>query len=111
MRFPTSALLPFFAVYIAFQVMASQSDSQAGKAIYDAKCKTCHGANGEGVQAVAKALKVEFRHLGSKEVQSKSDDDLIKASIDGIGKMKPVKGIPEDRTQNLLAFLRSLAKK
>ena len=86
-------------------------DTKAGKVVYDAKCKTCHGANGEGVQAVAKALKVEFRHLGSKEVQSKSDDDLIKASIDGIGKMKPVKGIPEDRTQNLLAFLRSLAKK
>ncbi len=85
-------------------------DAKAGKAVYDKKCATCHGANGEGKPAMAKALKVEMRDLGSKEVQAKTDEQLKKESVEGIGKMKPVAGLAEKDVTDLIAFIRSLKK-
>ncbi|MBI4460839.1 MAG: cytochrome c [Acidobacteria bacterium] len=86
----------------------SGGDVKAGKAVYDAKCKTCHGTNGEGNPALAKTLKISFKELGSKEVQSKSDDDLKKIVTQGNGKMKPVKGLTEKQLSDLTAFVRNL---
>ena len=88
----------------------TKGDVQAGKAVYDTKCKTCHAAKGEGNAALAKTLKVTFKDLASKEVQSKSDDDLKKNIADGVGKMLPVKGLADKQLQDITAFLRSLAK-
>jgi hypothetical protein len=34
---------------------------------------------------------VEFKHLGSKEVQANSDDQLKKNIVDGIRKMQAIK--------------------
>ncbi len=85
-------------------------DAKAGKVVYDKKCVSCHGPEGEGKPALAKALKVELRHLGSKEVQAKSDADLKKDTVEGIGKMKPVTGLPDKDVADLIAFIRSLKK-
>lgn len=92
-------------------LFAQKGDAAAGKAVYWKKCATCHGAEGEGKEAIAKMMKVELRHLGSKEVQAKSDADLKKLSAEGTGKMKPVTGLKDADLNNLVAYLRSLAKK
>lgn len=89
----------------------AKGDAKAGKLVYDKKCAACHGPNGEGKPALAKALKVEIRDLGAKEVQSKTDEQLRKESVEGIGKMKAVPGMSEKEIQDLMAFLRSLARK
>ena len=86
-----------------------KGDVAAGKAVYTRSCASCHGPEGEGKPAIAKVMKVELRHLGSKEVQDKTDEQLLKESVDGIGKMKPVKVTEKDKA-DLLAFLRSLKK-
>lgn len=85
-------------------------DAKAGKAVYDKKCASCHGANGEGKPALAKALKVEMRDLGSKEVQAKTDAELKKDSVEGIGKMKAVTGMSDQEVKDLIEFMRSLKK-
>lgn len=85
-------------------------DAQAGKSVYDSKCKTCHAADGKGNPAIAKMMKVTLRELGSQEVQSKSDGELGKIVTEGTGKMKPVKGFSDQQVQDVVAFLRSLAK-
>jgi len=90
---------------------ASGGDAAAGKGVYDKKCATCHGASGEGKEAMAKMLKVELRHLGSKEVQGKKDEELHKDITEGTGKMKPVKGLTDAELTNLLAYLRTLKQK
>ena len=90
----------------ASALLASPGDAQAGKAVYDSKCKTCHGANGEGNAVLAKTLKVTLKDLKSKEVQSKSDDELKKDSTAGTGKMQPVKGLTDKQASDLIAFLR-----
>lgn len=90
---------------------AAGPDVEAGKAVFDKKCGACHGKEGEGKEAMAKMLKVEMKHLGSKEVQAKTDEQLRKESIEGVGKMKPVKGMTDEDIANLMAFLRTLKQK
>jgi mono/diheme cytochrome c family protein len=80
------------------------ADATAGKAIYNTKCRTCHGANGEGNPSMAKALKVEFKPL------SESAADVKKVITDGQGKMKPVSGISGADLDNVAAFVQSLKK-
>ncbi len=91
-------------------IVARPGDPGPGKAVYTKSCASCHGAAGEGKDAIAKVLKVEMRHLGSTEVQEKSDEKLRKDTVEGIGKMKPVKGLSEENLDNLIAYLRTLAK-
>jgi mono/diheme cytochrome c family protein len=79
-----------------------------GKTAYAKKCASCHGDKGEGKPAIAKTMKVEFRHLGSKEIQDKSDAELAKSITDGSGKMKPVKGLSEGEVKAVVAYVRTL---
>ena len=97
------------ALLIAAPVFAA-GDAAAGKEAYTKKCASCHGAAGEGKDAVAKMLKVEIRHLGSKEVQAKSDAELKKDIREGTGKMKAVAGIDANAADDVVAHLRTLKK-
>ena len=92
-------------------VFAQKGDAAAGKALFTKRCATCHGANGEGREALSKTLKVQMRHLGSKEVLAKSDAQLKKDTVEGTGKMKPVKDLKDSEVANIIAYLRSLEKK
>lgn len=83
-------------------------EPEAGKAVYDKKCASCHGKTGEGNPAIAKALKVELRHLDSKEVQAQSDAEWRKVITEGTAKKKPVKGLTEEDLTLVLAYLRTL---
>ena len=91
--------------------IAAAGDVAAGKELFVKKCASCHGVNGEGKDAIAKMMKVEMKHLGSKEVQAKSDADLSKSMREGTGKMKPVADLKEKDLQDVVSFLRTLAKK
>ena len=77
------------------------ADAGAGRAAYDRSCKRCHGVDGAANGAIAKMLKVEMRHLGSKEVQAKPDGQLRKESVKGAA-------LAEAEAANLVAFLRTL---
>jgi len=90
--------------------VAAAGDAKAGKAVYTAKCAMCHGPNGEGKEAIGKAMGTTMRDLGSKEVQAKSDDQLKKDATEGVSKMKPVKLADKD-ADDVVAFIRTLAKK
>ena len=88
--------------------LAQQADARAGQAVYTKSCVSCHAADGAPKEAIAKMLQVEMRHLGSKEVQAKTDVELRKDSVEGIGKMKAVKGLDDKQVADLIAFLRTL---
>ena len=96
------------AVTLFFSMTLLAADADAGKAVYAKKCRTCHGAEGQSNPGMAKVLKVEIKHLGSADVQGKSDDDIKTAITMGSGKMKPVKGVSEADVDNILAFVRTI---
>lgn len=79
-----------------------------GKDLYAKKCRACHGPEGHGNPGMAKMLKVEFRHLGSKDVQGKPDEEIKKIITAGTGKMKAVDGLSGNQIKDLLAFIRTL---
>ncbi len=87
------------------------ADTAAGKDLYGKKCASCHGANGEGKEAIAKMFNVEMKPLTSKEVLSKTDADLKKVMLEGSGKMKAVRDLDAKGAEDITAYLRSLAKK
>jgi cytochrome c5 len=80
------------------------ADAAAGKAVYNSKCKSCHGAEGEGNPAIAKAMKVEMKPLSSSTADVK---DVI---TKGQGKMKPIGSVTGADLDNVVAFVASLKK-
>src|SRR5438477_5622743 len=80
------------------------ADAAAGKAVYAAKCKSCHGADGDGNAAIAKMLKVEIKPLSSTTA------DVKKVIVEGQGKMKPVASVTGADLDNVVAYVHSLKK-
>jgi mono/diheme cytochrome c family protein len=103
--------LTFLVAFATPALAAGEGDAAAGKAVYTKRCGMCHGPAGEPKEAIAKMMKVEMRHLGSKEVQAKKDDELRTIIVKGKGKMKPVAGVTDKELATLVAYVRTLAKK
>jgi len=93
-----------------FTATASAASAKDGEAVYMAKCKNCHGADGAGNPAIAKMMNVTMNPLGSATVQAKSDADLKTIVTTGTGKMKPVSGLAAADGDNVVAYLRTLKK-
>jgi len=90
------------------RVMAA--DAEAGKALYTKNCAGCHGADGKGNPAMAKALGEKGLNLTTKEATQKSDEELLKVIAEGAGKMPAQKSLSKDEQKQALAYVRSLAK-
>jgi len=84
------------------------ADASAGKAVYDKACKSCHGADGTPNPKIAAMMKVEMRHLGSKEVHALSEAEHKKIVTEGHGKMKPVKTVTGAAVDDVVAYVRTL---
>jgi len=86
------------------------ADATAGKAVYERKCKMCHGAAGEGNPGMAKALNITIPPLGSDQVQKLSDADMKKVITEGKGKMKPLAGLSDTDIADAVAYVRTFKK-
>jgi mono/diheme cytochrome c family protein len=91
-------------------VLWAGGNAEAGKAVYDKKCASCHAKDGAGNPGIAKAMKVELRHLGSKEVQEQKDEEIKKWITEGSEKKKPVKGLSDQEIADVIAYVRTLKK-
>ncbi len=85
-------------------------DAKNGKIIYTRSCQKCHGVDGAGVAAIAKALKVEMKPLGSEEAQKLSDEEMTKIIKEGKGKMIKVSGLTDKDVADVIAYVRTLKK-
>lgn len=104
-----SVLMAIFAVLIVLALAAGSAEE--GKAAYMNRCQMCHGDDGQGNDSMARILKVEFHPMDSDYVQEKSDKEIREIITRGTGKMAAVRGLPEKEIENIIAYLRSLAKK
>ena len=106
----TGFVAPFLVLLVAPGVFAT-GNADAGKAVFVKRCAACHAEDGNGKEAVAKMMKATITPLPSKEVQALSDDEISKVITAGKDKMKPVKDLNATDVANIIAFVRSLAKK
>jgi mono/diheme cytochrome c family protein len=98
-------------IFLAGRSLFAAGDAAAGKEAYMKKCASCHGPDGLGKDQIAQMMKIKFTPMGAKEVQGKSDADLKKIAIEGTGKMKAVKDVDDKMAEDIVAFLRTFAKK
>ena len=101
-------LIGAFAVAVLFCMPAAGQDAAKGEKLYATKCRACHGAQGQGNPAIAKAQGVTFRDLKSPEVQKQSDAELKKLAMGGHGKKKPLKTVTPAELDDIVAFLRKM---
>lgn len=90
---------------------APKGNAAAGKQVFTAHCQMCHGPSGEGNESLAKMLHATIPPLGSKEVQALSDAQIREVIEKGKLKMPPVHGLSSADVDNVIAFVRTLAKK
>ena len=101
------ALLIAGAIGLSFAVTTRADD---GPATFKGQCAACHGADGSGSTAVGKSLKI--RDLRSADVQKQTDEQLTGIITNGKGAMPAYKDkMTADQIQQLVAFIRQLAKK
>ena len=86
------------------------ADAGSGKAVYEKSCVGCHGADGKGNAAMAKALGEKGLNIVGKDTQAKKDAALLKVIVEGAGKMPAQKSLSKDEQKQVLGHVRSLAK-
>jgi mono/diheme cytochrome c family protein len=87
------------------------ADAKAGKATYDKLCVSCHGADGKGNPAMAKAMGEKGLNIVGKDTQAKKDADVLKVIVEGAGKMPASgKNLSKQEQADVLSYTRSLAK-
>ncbi len=75
-----------------------------GRTLYDAQCKSCHGAKGLGDGMIPAA------NLVSEEAQAQSDGSLFWKLQQGRGQMPSFSGLPAEQLWEVIHYLRNLAK-
>jgi mono/diheme cytochrome c family protein len=96
-------------VLLLLAVSARGADEATIK-LYQAKCASCHAADGSGTTVVGKALKL--RDIRDPEVQKISDADLTTLIAKGKEKMPGIeKSATAEQIKALVAYTRELAQK
>jgi mono/diheme cytochrome c family protein len=86
-----------------------RTDVEMGRVLYQDKCQTCHGAEGQGGDArLEKVLGAMPKALRAEEVQNKSDAQILVVIRSGRGKMKPVEGLTAAQRRQVLAYVRTM---
>lgn len=94
-------------LFAAFTLTVHGDDAVA---LYTAKCKMCHGANGAGDTPMGK--KLALKDLASAAVQKNDDPALVKVIAKGSGKMPAFENkISAEQIKQLVAVVRGFAKK
>lgn len=106
-----SILTCLFLALPVYTTAKSAGDPERGRAVYEKSCRSCHGATGQGNPAMAKASKGAMQDLTSKDVQDRTDERLAKDIAGGTGQKKPIKPLTEKQIKDVIAFLRTMAKK
>jgi mono/diheme cytochrome c family protein len=106
-----AGIAALFLALVASSGVFAAGNATAGKEVFLKRCAACHADDGNGKKAVADMMKVTIPPLPSKDVQALSDDQIGKVITAGKDKMKPVAGMSAAEVANVVAFIRTFAKK
>jgi len=79
----------------------------ASSKLFKSQCAACHSDDAKGDPAIGKGERL--KDLGGTQVQSMTNDELVKFITDGHGKMPAFKDkLTEAQIKDLVAYIRSL---
>jgi cytochrome c6 len=110
MRMYAAAMIVSFGMAGAWAAGALAADAGDGKAVFEKSCAGCHGKDGKGNPAMAKALGEKGLDLTTKDAKGKSDEQLLKVITEGAGKMPAQKSLSKEEQKQVLSYVRSLQK-
>ena len=93
-------------VLVGFMVAGRPAAADDAEALYKSKCQACHGADGKGSPV---GQKIGVKDFHSPEVAKMTDEELIKVTKEGKGKMPAYdKKLTDDQIKQLIKYVRSL---
>ncbi len=98
---------------VSFSLLLLQPLSHAaaaGNDLFASRCQGCHGSDGKGNQAMAKALQANIPDLTSKEVAKVPEKEVLEVLSKGKGKMPPATGLSEKELKELVSYVKALGK-
>lgn len=106
-------LLPLIAFGQSRTEADQKTNLENAQLLFLAKCANCHGRDGSAHTAAATRMKVA--DLCSRGVQQMSDEELYRATADGVGhKSYPHaflhSGLREDQIRDLVKYIRTLQR-
>lgn len=110
----------FLLLSLLIMPVCCLADLEKGKAIFQERCSSCHGAQGTGDGAIAAGLPPEMkpRNLAEGVLKVATDDAKLKELILKGGTpfglnplMAPQAGLSDQDLNSLISFVRSLHKK
>jgi predicted CXXCH cytochrome family protein len=88
---------------------ATSDDVAAGRDLYQARCQTCHGPDGEGNTAAGTAMFPRPAVLGRDALAKRSDGEIFRLIRDGIRNTgMPGWSLPDRETWQLVLYVRRL---
>jgi cytochrome c6 len=95
--------------FVTLLAAGTVSFAQTGADLYKSKCQMCHGADGMAGTPAGKSTKA--RPFNSPDVMKMSDDDLIKITTNGHGKMPAYKEkLTDAQIKDVVAYIHTLQK-
>lgn len=83
----------------------------AGTPLYQANCALCHGDTGAGDGPAGASFDPKPTHLAKGKILNDPDGELYLALKNGKGKMPAMKKMTDEQMWQVVAFVRTLAKK
>ena len=101
----TCLLVSTLVLTLAWPVVANAAPD--GKALYGSKCASCHGSDG-----VPKKMGAGSKAFGDPEFKAATNADaIVKVTVEGKGKMKPVKNLSQEEANAIAAYILTIGAK
>ena len=101
-------LILILAVFLTFSTKISQAQKVSSPELYKKNCASCHGADGKGVEKMAKMLKVTIKDWTKLTLTPDLFKDWKKITTAGKGKMPAYeKKLKEAEIDSVLIYARS----
>lgn len=84
---------------------------EAGMPLYQANCALCHGDTGDGEGPAGASFDPKPTHLAKGKILNAPDGELFLVLKNGKGKMPAMKKMTDEQMWQVVAYVRTLAKK
>ena len=97
-------------ILLALALSPASAGAEEGRAIYVAKCQSCHGPEGRGDGPAARALPKRPRDMSQPAFWTEFSDEQVETIVIRGNPGSIMRGfpMPDDQLADLLAYLKSL---